>query len=177
MVEAFSLWSWHGEAAMNQALLIMAVVCCIDHWIVFHHYSAPGQTPKDSSWLVKQYPGSSYPLHLTVLIIPREQLVKVSEKSKGFSVLCMGKKPIKSAIWSNYNDWQINAMFCIFLSINLPIWKILWTVLSLYTQLEIRMYLHSTTSSADLELTLWIIYIESAFSKNLNLIYLLVLRK
>lgn len=30
---SLALWSWHGEAAMNQALLIITtgIFCCIDH--------------------------------------------------------------------------------------------------------------------------------------------------
>lgn len=141
---------------MNQAQLIMTVFCCIDHWIVFHHYSAPGQTPKDSSWLVKQYPASSFPASYRSYHSTGTAGQSIREIREVFCVV-YGEKPIKFAIWSNYNDWSTNQCHVLYFLINLK--NCMNSSVNVYTVRDVRMYLHSTPSSANLEIMLWMIYI------------------
>lgn len=125
---SLALSSWWQLGSMELAWRSSHESGSIKHNYLLLHWSLNCFPPLFSTWANSQrflmtcqaisgiiLPTASYrPYH------SMEQLVKVSEKSKRFSVLCRGK-PIKSAIWSNYNDWQINAMFCNVLSINLPI--------------------------------------------------------
>lgn len=74
-------------------------------------------------------------------------------------VFCVvyGEKPIKFAIWSNYNDWSTNQCHVLYFLINLK--NCMNSSVNVYTVRDVRMYLHSTPSSANLEIMLWMIYI------------------